>query len=578
MDAGEVFLNCNNLTLEQYRTIVLSRALTGAGGCVVSIAVLIILLLTTKRKSWENLRKRVYLANIFYTLLYSIAAIAAVNYSHPPSQESAWCEAMGFLLHYSGTLVIVHYCALTVVVVFQVTSPVHKYKFKITKLREVFLYLVLFLCPLLNSWEPFLPQIPSYGNYGPLCWFRLELTNNCTFNTFNERFLEATPNAVLCFGCFVLTFTISLTLCGMYCKFRMKKSGHRIIRIIPTVAILTMLILVVMLWFLLSAVRSEGFGKGSFSAWLKNVTATTATTIGMLLAVGIYVHFPTHLCKQCKRAVVVRRAPHQQVPPAGESGEIKQQLAQYNTPPKIRFKNSSTDHVIAPLVPSPPKVGHRNNPRPSHTKYSNPHLLDHETTPLLPKVSHHNNPSSTWCSVPHETVTTDAVPSIPPPPNVGHCNDPPQTRSTSCHSPVATDQETARFIARPPEVSHHNDPSSTWYSVPHETVTTDAVPSIPPRPNVGHCNDPPQTRSTSRHSPATTDQETARLIAHPPEVSHHNDPSHTWYSVPHETVTTDTVPIDSSSPKRGPLQRSSSNKAYQSPFTMQSLQIRRQLN
>ena len=476
MDAGEVFLSCNNLTLEQYRTIVLSRALTGAGGCAVSIVVLVTILLTTKRKAWENLTKRVYVANVFYSLLYCSVAIAAVNYSHPPSQESAWCKAMGFLLQYSGTLVIVHYGALTLVVVFQVTSPVHKYKIKKTKLREFFLYLILLLCPLLNSWEPFLPQIPSYGNYGPLCWFRLEFTNNCTSNTFNERFLQAIPFAVVCFGYFVLTSTISLTLCGMYCKFRTKKSGNHIIRIIPTIAILTILTLVMMLWFLLSAVSSKGFGKiGSFSAWLKNATVTTATSIGALLAVGIYVHFPTHLCKQCRRAVVVRRTPCQQLPPAGQNERIEQQLAhlpEQSNPPESRFNNPSTDHVTAPLVPFPPKVGHCNNPRPSDAGYSNPHSLDYETTPLLPKVNHHNDPSHTWYSVPHETVTTDVIPSIPPPPNVGHCNDPPQTRSTSCHSPVATDQETVRLIAHPPKVSHHNDPSSTWYSVSHETVTT----------------------------------------------------------------------------------------------------------
>ena len=126
MDASELFLSCNNLTLEQYRTIVLSRALTGAGGCVISIAVLVILLLTTKRKAWENLTKRVYLAIILYTLLYSIVAIAAVNYSHPPSQESTWCEAMGFILQYSGTLVIVHYLALAITIMFQVILPVYQ--------------------------------------------------------------------------------------------------------------------------------------------------------------------------------------------------------------------------------------------------------------------------------------------------------------------------------------------------------------------------------------------------------------------------------------------------------------------
>ena len=491
MDGGEVFLSCNNLTLEQYRTIVLSRALTGAGGCAVSIAVLVIVLLTTKRKAWENLTKRVYLANILYTLLYSIAAIAAVNYSRPPSQESAWCEAMGFLLQYSGTLVIVHYCALTLVVVFKVTLPVfqavrHNKKPcnpRRTKLREVFLYLILFLCPLLNSWEPFLPQLPSYGNYGPLCWFRLELTNNCTYSTFNERFLEAIPNAVVCFGYFVLTSTISLALCGMYCKFRTNKSGNRIIRVIPTIAVLTILTLVMTLWFLLSAVSSKGFGKvGSFSAWLKNVTITTATTIGMLVAVGMYVHFPTHLCKQRRRAEVVRTAPHQQLPPAGQNEGIEQQPAhppEHNNLPEEDFNNPPPDHMTAPLVPSPPKMDHRNNPRPSHTGYSNPHSLvttDHETAPLLPKVNHrHNpshNPSRSWYSASHETVTTDAVPSIPHPPKVVHQNKPLQTRSTNRHSPVTTDQETARLIAHPPKVNPHNDPSSTWYSASHETVTT----------------------------------------------------------------------------------------------------------
>ena len=257
MDAGEVFLSCNNLTLEQYRTIVLSRALTGAGGCAVSIVVLVIILLTTKRKAWENLTKRVYLAIILYTLLYSIVAIAAVNYSRPPSQESTWCEAMGFILQYSGTLVIVHYLALAITIMFQVILPVYQAARKRAnslkktnfKWLEVFLYLVLFLCPLLNSWEPFLPQLPTYGNYGPLCWFRLELTNNCTYNAVDQRFLQAIPFAVVCFGYFVLTFTVFLMLCGMYCKFRMTTIGGRIVRVIPTAVVLVILPIVMMVGF-----------------------------------------------------------------------------------------------------------------------------------------------------------------------------------------------------------------------------------------------------------------------------------------------------------------------------------------
>ena len=375
MDAGEVFLSCNNLTLEQYRTIVLSRALTGAGGCAVSIAVLGIILLTTKRKAWENFTKRVYFANIFYTLIYSIATIAAVNYSHPPSQESAWCEAMGFILQYSGTLIVVHYLALAFTIVLQVTLPVYQavkkrnYSFRKANLKcaEVFLFLILFLCPLLNTWEPFLPQLPSYGNHGPTCWFRLELTNNCTYNTLNELFLWAIPFAVSCFGYSVLTFIVFVTLCGMYHKVRTTTLGGHIIRVIPTVVFLIILTLVIMVWFIRSAVHSHRFG--SFSAWLRSVTITEAVNLVMLMAVGMYVHFPMHLCGQCRRS------------PSSSTGQSE----------------------LQPL--HPPE--HSNS---TQTRFSNPHsTVTTDTTPLIthaPKVGHHNDRSCTSFSVAHSSVTT----------------------------------------------------------------------------------------------------------------------------------------------------------------------------
>ena len=375
MDAGELFLYCNNLTLEQYRTIVLSRALTGAGGCAVSIVVLVIILLTTKRKAWENLTKRIYLAIIVNNFLYSIASIAAVNYSHPPSQESTWCEAMGFILQYSGTLLVVQYLAITLTVVFQVTLPVYqavrkrKYGFRKANLKcaEVFLFLILFLCPLLNSWEPFLPQLPSYGNYGPLCWFSLELTDNCTYNTLNELYLQSVPVAVVCFGCSVLTFTVLLMLCGMYCKFRMTTIGGRIIKVIPTAVVLVILPLVIMVWFIRLAVYSDGFG--SFSAWLRNVTGIRAANFVLLTATGIYVYFPTHMCEQCRRSPYL----------STEQSELQPLL-----PPKC---NISTQ-----------------------TRFSNPHsTVTTETTSLIThalKVGQQNDRSCTSFSVAHSSITT----------------------------------------------------------------------------------------------------------------------------------------------------------------------------
>ena len=390
MDAEEVFLSCSNLTLGQYRAVTLAWGLTGAAACIVSLAVLGIILLiqVTKKQALENLPKRVYLATVLYTLLNSSMVIAAVNYSHPPSQEAAWCEALGFLLHYTGTLMIVHYCALAFTLVFQVTVPVYLeavrkkkqnvYSPKKAK-REVLLYLILFLCPLLNTWEPFLPQLPSYGNYGPLCWFQLEVTDNCTANKSDELFLRTIPFAVVCFGISVLTFTVSLALCCMYCKFHTKTIGSRIITVIPTIALVTVISFLMMLWFILLAITAKS-QIGPFSTWVEHVTVAQAGTIGMLVVVGIYVHFPTHLCLYCKRAL------------PQEGGQNEQQVIH------------------------PPESAPYHNTQCSQMMYTNTHSrapVTTEATPLIspctchPEVDHHKYPTYTTCSISHEPVTTD---------------------------------------------------------------------------------------------------------------------------------------------------------------------------
>ena len=310
MDAEEVFLSCSNMTLGQYRAVTLTRGLTGAAGCVVCLGVFGIVLLTSKTKAWDNLTKRIYLMNILYTLLYSAVAIAAVNYSHPPSQESAWCEALGFLLHYAGTLVVVQYCALAFAIMFQVVVPVYKLVRnrrdnigpRKARLGELLLYLILFLCPLLNTWEPFLPQLPSYGNNGPKCWFRLEFTNNCTANTLDIRFLQAVPFAVVSLA-YCVTFMITLvTFCCLYYKFRKHTTGKILSRVIPKVFLLTVITFLMTGWFTLSSFPSKSHSDiRSFSTWLENVTVTLAATIGVLVAVGVYIYFPTRLCVGCRR-------------------------------------------------------------------------------------------------------------------------------------------------------------------------------------------------------------------------------------------------------------------------------------
>ena len=400
MDTEELFLSCSNVTLGQYRITALAMGLTGAVGCVITLAVLGTVLLTTKKRAWENLPKRIYLTNILYTLLYSIMATAAVNYSHPPSQESAWCAATGILLHYCGTLVIVHYCALGFTLVIQVTVPVYLeavrkkhdniYSPRKAKVWEVILFLLMFLCPFLNSWEPFLPQLPSYGNYGPSCWFRLELTDNCTTNKSDELFLRTIPFAVLCFGFSVLAFIVLLALCRTYCKFRSKTIGSRIITVIPTIVIMIVVSFMMTLWFIvLSAITSSQIG--SFSAWLRNAAITRASTIGILVLVGFYLHFPTYLCLRCKRAL-------QQ-----EGGQNEQEIVH---PPEVAMAYHNAQPVLSP------------------------HPSD---------VDHHKYPTDTTCNIPHSPITvTENTPLISThPPEVDSCH-PTHTTYSISHEPVTT--------------------------------------------------------------------------------------------------------------------------------------------
>ena len=319
MDSQDLFLSCYNMTLGQYRAITLARALTGAAGCIVSLTVLGIIVLTTRKKAWENISKRVYFAAIFYVLFYSIMAIAAVNYSHPPSQQSRWCEALAYLLHYSGTLVVVQYLASVIAVMLQVTALVYQAVRKgndrmcvsprKAKLAEALLFLILFLSPLLNTWEPFLPQFAPYGSYGPLCWFRLELTDNCTTNVLthksdiNALYLQTIPFAVMGFVGSVLTFMTLVTLCGMYCKFRMRTIGTRISRVIPLMTIMIFIVFVMAVYFTIISVTYKSFDKNnSFSAWLRDVTVILSVTIGSLVIIGVYVHFPMKLCLHHKNS------------------------------------------------------------------------------------------------------------------------------------------------------------------------------------------------------------------------------------------------------------------------------------
>ena len=256
----------------------------------------------------------------------------------------------------------------------------------------------------------------------------------------------------------MLTFIVLLMLCSMYCKFRTTTVGGRIVRVIPKAVVLVILPIVMMVRFVKSAVHPIDFG--SFSVWLTYMTATLASTIVMLMAVGIYVHFPTCVCEQCRRCPYL---------PTGQS-ELQPVLLVPNNTPRMK-------------------------------KYTNLHsTVITETAPL--KVNHCNNPSNTKYSVAHSPVTTETAPHVRPP-KLDHHNNPSDTMYSVAHSPVTT--ETTPLILHLPKVDHRNDPSHTMYSIAHSPVTTDTAPLTPLPPIVNYCNNPSHTNYSIAHSPVTTD-------------------------------------------------------------------------
>jgi len=490
MDDEDIFLFCSNMSLEQYRAIALARGLTGGAGCLVSLTVLVIVLLVAKKKTWEKFSKRIYFALIPYTFLYSIASIAAVNYNHPPSEESTWCEVRGFFLHHFGTLVFVHFCVLAIALMLQITislklAPCQAIKDKLSLIcsrkAEALLFFILFLLPLPDTLAPFSPQLPSYGNFGPLCWFRLELTKNCTVSTFDISFLHTVPFAIICFACCVLTLVISLMiLCGLYLKYRNEegKIGRSIGRYIPTMVILTVLTFIMTGWYIVSAVTAKNF-RNSFSDWLREATVTLAATVGILVATGIYIHFPTHLCDLCKRAhrgrqasaVSRRRALQIQVGPhnppvqipAGHTPNLKQpsKTSSVRQPSSIRSQpiyagshkslTMSTVTQKSSQTHSLNKSGHIQS-QPSHTES---HISYKPVTTTQEAAS---QPSHTESHIVHEPVTTleTGQPSVI------------DTEShIFSHETVTTTQEPSQ-------------PSATESHIfSHETVTTTQEPSQP---------------------------------------------------------------------------------------------------
>ena len=268
----------NLFNCQHFRAVILWRALTSGAALGITLAVLMAILLAHRSKAWENLPKRVFLGVTLSTGAYFLSALVGVDYTHQylRGRHRAVCQGLGYLLNYTGALVVVFYSAWVFVLLFHTTLPVlctvlphcdrliesklKKTGLKIKRMGEVLLFLFLFACPaFLNTWEPFMSQVTS-------------------------------P--------FLLCITIAW--CGLYIKFHSSLVGNRIAKVIPIIILLLIvasLTTVVLLTSALLIINSKRTHQHqSMSLWITDAAENITITTIFLIIVAFFQHFPVFSC------------------------------------------------------------------------------------------------------------------------------------------------------------------------------------------------------------------------------------------------------------------------------------------
>ena len=308
---------------QHFRAVILWRALTSGVALGITLAVLVIILLARRSKAWENLPKRVLLGVTLSTGAYFLSALVGVDYTHQylRGRHRAVCQGLGYLLNYTGTLVVVFYSAWVLVHLFHTTLPVlctvlphcdrliesklKKTGLKIKRMGEVLLFIFLFTCPaFLNTWEPFMSQVTSYGSYGPWCWFEQPLPTNCSNHTdwYNEDalYLVAIPYTGALFLCLPFILCITIAWCGLYIKFHSSLVGNRIAKVIPIIILLLIVASLTTVVLLTTAVQiinsKRTHQRQSMSLWITDAAENITITTTVLIIVAFFQHFPVFSC------------------------------------------------------------------------------------------------------------------------------------------------------------------------------------------------------------------------------------------------------------------------------------------
>ena len=305
--------------------VVISR-IVAAGGCLLaSLTVLVAILVLHRRKAWDSLSKRLFLAYAVFTAVSAVAALGGIDYSHRSldgsgiSNGTDSCMELALALHYTGGLASMSYGAWALSFLVHVTLPVIESspRSKLTRLLvfgkkrgtriaiEVTIFVVIVLAPaIFTSWEPFaLSDTPDYGSNGLWCDYQHQFALNCSekvqYYNIGTFYLSTIPYTYTAVLCWILVTLVVIVLCRLQIKFRDGIVGKRILTSLPSVLFLLVSQSVILLWLMVfiaaTVLTKYNQSQKSQLLWIVHATIPTLNAI-TLLVVSVYLHFPFRKC------------------------------------------------------------------------------------------------------------------------------------------------------------------------------------------------------------------------------------------------------------------------------------------
>lgn len=205
---GASWNNCNNSLSDDQRTeVLLITTICSSFGVLFCLAALTLLFFF--KLYAEHLWQRLSLYLLLSGLAHASILVLSVTGIHDTDEHQELCAALGFLLQYTGwvmllltTCVTVHNAALV-------------FGGKIIYWLEPFGLLFSLFFPLMFSWIPFLNE--GYGRAGGWCWIRIiNEHKNCTTNVYGlveEFVLWYVPFSVLLLANVIVIVAVMVALC-----------------------------------------------------------------------------------------------------------------------------------------------------------------------------------------------------------------------------------------------------------------------------------------------------------------------------------------------------------------------------